>query len=116
MQNILTNKDKKAIMDFLRQVHYAKGFQEFHVATAKAGYRKEKTHEFAFIHSTFHALQILKLLGKEEYNRYLKEAKELVQLHKHNKGFGVQITVKDYNYGPCVTPYETLCATLILLS
>jgi len=114
---LLDNENKTCLIDFIEKVHFDKGFREFHLENAKAGYREEKAHQSAFIHSTFHVLRIFKLLGlKEKYEKYLADAKELVVRHQCNGEFGVQITVKDYKYGPATTSYETLCATLILLS
>jgi len=115
--NLLDNGKKKNLIDFVERLHRDKGFQEFYIKEEKAGYREEAVYESAFIHSTFHALCIFKMVGLTgKYKKHLKEAKQFVLKHYQNGQFGVQINVRDYKYGPPKTSYETLSAVLILLA
>jgi prenyltransferase beta subunit len=109
----LTEDSSREIVRFIDSLKSFEGYSEF-PTSVKKGYREDVGHAHISLHSTLFARLSLKILNAKEFK--LKDAITILDNFRGKEGFGTQLKIKEYEYGPSSTLFENFLAFVACLS
>jgi prenyltransferase beta subunit len=109
----LTEDDAKEIVRFIDSLKSFEGYSEF-PTSVKKGYREDVGQAHVSLHSTLFARLSLRILNVKEFK--LKDVITILDNFRGKEGFGTQLKIKEYKYGPSSTLFENFLAFVACLS
>lgn len=109
----LTEDSAREIVRFIDSLKSFEGYSEF-PTSVKKGYREDVGHAHISLHSTLFARLSLRILNVKEFK--LRDAITILDNFRGKEGFGTQLKIKEYEYGPSSTLFENFLAFLACLS